>query len=238
MANDDLKDILEFHWDPSRLGPPIPTPVKYKQPVTWAERVTEMLNHLHNFTIHCTMCSLGRQRCVEHATEFDPHVFSTMVPSRWVVVGQNPGYNECLQHKPFVGEAGKFFNDQLMKHGLHRKHFYISNAVKCHTVGNATPDFEAVRSCEPILRLELMILKPRLVITLGSVPFELFCPEMVYRDNLGSIVRSDRFGVDVYPIYHPSPRNINLPDRREKFIVDIENLCMLIKTFEKMSSSR
>lgn len=228
ISDDDYREILEFDWDISKLKP-MPMPVLPKKPVTWLERTEVMLQTLQSFTISCTMCSLGKQRCVEHNTEFDPQVFSTMNPSKWVVVGQNPGYNECLQQKPFVGDAGKFFDTEIMKNGLKRDDFYISNVCKCHTIGNAAPDFEYVKNCEPILRMELMILKPRLVITLGSVAFAVFCPDLEYRSNLGQITRSQKFNIDIYPIYHPSPRNMNLVDRRNKFVEDIENLCKLIK---------
>jgi uracil-DNA glycosylase family 4 len=129
----------EFDFDTSKYRKE-PSPVPKIQNIadiynnrfkSWEERVLGELSHVQSFTISCSMCNLGRNPCEEHDTVFDPHVFSTMKASQWMVVGQNPGYNECLQHEPFVGEAGKFFNNQISRGGLSRKDFYISNCVKC-----------------------------------------------------------------------------------------------------------
>lgn len=232
---DGIEDLLAFDWDTSKLRPsPKPSPpLQMKQKETWTERVKRMLLSMHGTVINCTMCPLGRQKCDEKHTVFDPHVFSTMNPSKWMVVGQNPGFNECMEHVPFVGDAGKFFDQNLILNGFKRSDFYITNTCKCYTVGNAKPAFEHVTSCEPILRMELNLLKPHLIITLGAVSFDVFCPDKRMSDHLGKVVKSDKFGVKVFPIYHPSPRNINLSDRREKFIRDMRMLCRLVKAYRK-----
>jgi uracil-DNA glycosylase family 4 len=225
--NDELDN---FHWDPDKLGEPLP----HAKPVeglyerhrsgkkeSWQERVSRMLMYMHGTVINCTMCSLGRQICEERHTYFDPHVFSNMIPSKWMIVGQ----------KPFVGDAGKYFDRQLLRFGSSRNNFYISNAVKCHTLNNGKPTFRHVEACEPILRMELMLLKPKLVITLGAVAFGIFCPKHKYGDCLGKIIKSEDFGVNVFPLYHPSPRNINLEERRIKFEKDLKLLCKLIRAY-------
>jgi DNA polymerase len=175
------------------------------------------------------MCPLGKKPCEEHNTVFDPHVFSSLTPSKWVIYGQNPGYNECCQQMPFVGLAGQNFDEVIKANGVSRKTFYISNIVRCHTINNEKPDYENTSSCEPILRLELGILKPKLVITLGQVAFDNFCPGKSYSDSLGKIILSQKYSIKVFPTYHPSPRNMQVTERREKFIKDITLLCKLIK---------
>ncbi|MDP1712592.1 MAG: uracil-DNA glycosylase [Candidatus Nanopelagicaceae bacterium] len=201
------------------------------------ERAAHMLQCLQGVVRCCTLCELGRQNCVERNTEFDPHVFSTMTISKWMVVGQNPGFNECLQHEPFVGDAGKNFNERIQRHGLTRRRFYVSNAVKCHTLGNEQPSPEQVDICSKFLQLEIAILKPTLVVTLGAVPFQAFCPALDYSSSLGKIHHSKRFDVKVFPVYHPSPRNMNDLGRRSKFYKDVETLCKLIQAFEKRNDT-
>jgi uracil-DNA glycosylase len=61
----------------------------------------------------------------------------------------------------------------------------------------------------------------------------MFCPEFVMKDYLGKIVESEKFPVKVFPIYHPSPRNLDITERRQRFERDIEILCELIKRVEK-----
>lgn len=240
MTPDEEWEYLKnWHWDPSKLEKQVPRPAP--QPVSvldkraktenWEERMMRMLYPLARVTRSCSMCSLGKKACVDHDTIFDPHVFSNMKPSKWVVVGQNPGFNEALQGEPFVGDSGKIFARELRKHDMWRSDFYITNALKCYTVGNAKPTFEELATCEPILRMELQLLRPVLVVTLGTPAFDTLCPDLVMGDHLGSIVESKKFGVMVYAIYHPSPRNQNIPERKAKFIEDVRNLCELIKAY-------
>lgn len=187
-----------------------------------------MLLNLCNLVRSCNLCSLGKKSCEEQGKIFDPHVFSNLTHSKFMVVGQNPGVNECLGGEPFVGDAGKFFDEQIETGGLERRHFYITNSVKCHSLANEKPTKDQVESCESYLRLEIKILKPKLVITLGSVAFDVFCPDKVMNKHLGDITRSEKFGVNVFPIYHPSPRNMMIESRKNKFIEDISNLCKLV----------
>lgn len=242
----DISEIESFDWDVTKLGPGLPKPVvtkglhwyrMNKQQESWHDRIIRMLNAMHSTVHNCTMCPLGRSMCEEHNTLFDPHVFSNMNPSKWMIVGQNPGYNECLYHEPFVGDAGKYFDNMLHRYGLKRQDFYITNTVKCHTVGNAKPDFEHIKSCESILRMELKLLKPHLVVTLGAVAFGIFCPKLQLSESFGKIHVSERFDVKVFPVYHPSPRNMNLEDRRDRFMKDIKMLCKLVRAYRKKHES-
>jgi len=236
--------MSEFDWNPESCGKslsPIPQMVSivdhYKriEKMEWKERVGVMLGKVHDLCLNCTMCHLGWKPCEEFDTVFDPHVFSNMSPSRWMVVGQNPGYNECIQHIPFVGEAGKSFDKALSRFGISRKNIYVTNTVKCHTIGNEKPTFEQVSRCEPILRLEIAILRPLLVITLGQVAFEILCGgnkiKPVYSENLGKMIFSEKFGVKVYPVYHPSPRNLSDETRKKKFNEQMVRLCKVIRNF-------
>jgi DNA polymerase len=240
-TRDDLQDILDFDWDPTQLKPlpvikrPDTLEEKYKKisQEKSLDRIQRQILNLHNFVINCSMCHLGTNTCEFKNTVFDPHVFSNMNASKWVLVGQNPGFNECLQGKPFVGDSGKVFDEEIAKHGVSRDKFYISNLVKCYTTGNSKPLAESQERCEAILRMELTIIRPILVIALGAVSFKAFCPNLNFSENMGKIVKSDKFGVKVFPIYHPSPRNTNLPDRREQFEKSIRLLCKIVTAYDK-----
>jgi len=202
---------------------------------TFEEKSLRQLRQLWDFCSSCSICRLGSKLQERNGQKFDPHVFSNMKPSKWVIVGQNPGYNECLEHEPFVGDAGKFFNKTLEEFGLSRDKFYITNAVHCFTPNNRKPENDEVENCIDFLRFELKILKPKLVITLGAVSFGYLCPQETYSDSLGKIVKSKVVGYPVYPIYHPSPRNMSAQNRKIKFRKDMQNLCKLIQAYEKQS---
>lgn len=188
-----------------------------------------MLRPLRATCKECQMCRLGRMEHIHNDKPInDPHVFSTMTPSQFMVVGQNPGYNECVKDEPFVGDAGEFFNKTIEENGLSRKDFYVTNAVKCHSPENRKPEADEVETCLPFLLMEMRTLRPVLVITLGATAFDILCPGMGLTDNLGTIIKS-KYGVKVYPVYHPSPRNMADPSRKSKFQSDIYALCELIK---------
>lgn len=193
----------------------------------WESMTLDMLTPLKQTCNSCIMCELGRK-----SLGFNRHVFSNMNPSKWVIVGQNPGKNECDQDEPFVGKSGQFFNEVLEDNGINREYFYISNAVKCFTEGNEKPSQLIMDRCEPYLRMELQILRPHLVVALGSVAFGALCPKMKFTPNLGKVIKSAKFGgVKVFPIYHPSPMNTSNKDRKARFIKDLAMLCKIIKKF-------
>lgn len=189
----------------------------------------QMLYHVQASCHSCIICPLGRRDVIRNGVVRDPHVFSTMNMSRFMVVGQNPGYDEIVNRIPFVGAAGKVFDNEISLYGLSRSDFYISNCVKCFTDNNDKPEAEHVRKCSLFLQMEINILCPKLVITLGAVSFGFLCPGMVYKDSLGHLVHSDIYDIDIFPIYHPSPRNLSDKDRKKCFSRQIKILAGVIK---------
>lgn len=184
----------------------------------------------------CSMCELGLKPVVDGHEARDPHVFSSMTPADVMVVGQNPGAQEIKVGQPFVGPAGKNFDVEIAKHGLSRADFYICNCVRCFTQNNDPPTDRHKERCEPFLRLEIGLLKPKLVVTLGAVSFSQFCPGTKYSDGLRQITQSQRYGVPVFAIYHPSPRNLSDGSRRKAFAEQVAVLCALVKRFRKAAA--
>jgi len=181
----------------------------------------------------CNMCRLGRMTHEHNGKQLDNfHVFSSMTLSRIIIFGQNPGFNECIQDIPFVGDAGEIFNREITKHNIARDMFYISNTVRCHTPNNRKPEQDEINACEPFLKMELNVLKPLLAVTLGAVAFEIVCPELKYSDSLGKLIKSSKYDINVFPIYHPSPRNMADHNRKSKFEEDVATLCDLIKKLQ------
>jgi DNA polymerase len=155
--------------------------------------------------------------------------------SKYMVFGQNPGYNECIKDEPFVGDAGKTFDKEIEKHGLSRSDFYISNVLHCYTPGNRKPSSEELTACRPLIQQEILLMRPRLIITLGKFAFNTLCPSDKYGASLGKIKKSSFAGesLNVFPIYHPSGMNLAVKARREKFETDITLMCKLINRWPK-----
>ena len=193
----------------------------------------EMLPSLKEACKTCRMCDLGWKLA---RGKLDPHVFSNYTalstPHQFLICGQNPGFNEVNEGMPFVGAAGENFNKAIMLSGMWRRdNFYITNACKCFSDGNVPPTPKQLERCEPFLRMEIAIVKPRLVIAFGAVAFGVLCGNLDFTPSIGKIVNSEKFGVKVYLTYHPSPLNLSDPARRKQFEKDIRILSKIMDRY-------
>ncbi len=78
----------------------------------WQRKIDTMLPKLNGLCRECMLCKIGRDKVDD---TYNPHVMSNMNPTRYMVVGQNPGFNEIKQVEPFVGQAGSTFNKEIAK---------------------------------------------------------------------------------------------------------------------------
>jgi DNA polymerase len=92
-----------------------------------------------------------------------------------VFIGEQPGDQEDLAGKPFVGPAGKVLDDALAEAGIPREEIYVTNAVKHFKWEprgkkriHAKPTMGEVKACRPWLETELAILKPQGIVCLGA----------------------------------------------------------------------
>jgi uracil-DNA glycosylase len=98
------------------------------------------------------------------------------VPARALFVGEQPGDKEDRAGRPFVGPAGRVFDDALAELGVDRSELYVTNAVKhfkwtpSHSVRlHKTPNAREVRACHPWFEAELALVQPELLVCLGAV---------------------------------------------------------------------
>jgi uracil-DNA glycosylase len=92
-----------------------------------------------------------------------------------VLVGEQPGDEEDLAGRPFVGPAGRLLDRALAEAGIDRRRVYVTNAVKHFKWEprgkrriHQKPNPGEVRACHPWLEAELHVLRPRAVVCLGS----------------------------------------------------------------------
>src|ERR1700733_8154950 len=100
-------------------------------------------------------------------------------PSRAQImfVGEQPGDQEDLAGRPFVGPAGKLLDQALEQAGVDRAKVYVTNVVKHFKWIAATrgkrrihkkPRYSEINACRPWLDAELRVLKPQILVCLGS----------------------------------------------------------------------
>lgn len=229
-----IKELEEFDWlnhknNSKAIEPVLISIMDLKKEETSYDRKMRMLTQLQATCLACSMCELGLKQAVKKNEARDPHVLSNMNPTRFMVVGQGPGWNELKKREPFVGEAGANFDEEILKHDISRSDFYICNTIRCFVEGNAKPSEKQQKRCEPFLQMELNLIKPKLVITLGAVAFGRFCPDTEFKNGLKKITKSSVYGVPVFAIYHPSPLNFIDKSRRSDFNDQIRVMCALVK---------
>ncbi len=109
----------------------------------------------------CTRCKLHKTR---HKI-----VFGDGSPKADLVfIGEGPGADEDAQGLPFVGRAGKLLTQMIEAMGLQRRDVYICNVVKCRPPENRQPEKDEVMACSPFLFRQLDVLKPKVIVCLGS----------------------------------------------------------------------
>ena len=112
---------------------------------------------------HCQKCQLGKNR-----TNF---VFGVGDPNgSLMLVGEAPGEQEDLKGEPFVGRAGKLLDKILIAIGRSRnKDVFICNVLKCRPPNNRDPLSTEVKECEPYLKHQINLIKPKLIVALGRI---------------------------------------------------------------------
>ena len=131
--------------------------------------VDDSLDALRDAAMGCKRCDLWKP-----ATQT---VFGEGLPrARIVVVGEQPGDQEDLSGRPFVGPAGKLFDRALEELGIERAGMYVTNAVKHFRFEirgkvrlHRSPDPGHQRACRVWLEGELERIRPDVIVCLGAI---------------------------------------------------------------------
>lgn len=144
----------------------------------------------------CEKCGLCRGRMNIVPGEGNPN-------AKLMFIGEGPGQEEDRLGRPFVGRSGELLTRMIHAIGLERTDVYIANVVKCRPPRNRNPEPEEAESCLQYLRIQVALIRPKIVVLLGKV---------ACRYTLGEDVRItrdhgkwfERKGVLFLPTFHPS----------------------------------
>ena len=118
-------------------------------------------------------------------------------------IGEGPGADEDAQGIPFVGKAGQLMNKAFEGIGLKRDDVYIANIVKCRPPQNRNPEKDEVEACINYLRNQVMIVKPKIIVLLGSVALKNILGEEYSITKIrGNWI--ERKGIWYMPTFHPA----------------------------------
>ncbi len=154
---------------------------------------------LENALLTCAACPLAG------ADNLGPTSWTGIVPSALAVIGEGPGQVEDEYGVPLVGPSGKLLDKALASVGVARNKIFTSNIIKCRPKGNRTPTLEESCFCaNRWLDQEMMLVRPKVIIALGSVALKYLkgAECRITRDR--GIWFTTKYGVDAIATYHPA----------------------------------
>jgi uracil-DNA glycosylase len=118
---------------------------------------------------HCRACDLwkrGTQTVFGEGGGAKPRV---------MFVGEQPGDQEDIQGRPFVGPAGKILDKALAEAGIDRQEIYVTNAVKHFKWEprgkrriHKKPNTMEITACKPWIESEIEAIQPEVIVCLGA----------------------------------------------------------------------
>jgi uracil-DNA glycosylase len=153
-------------------------------------------------------------------------VVGAVADAQVMLVGQAPGPHEADSRKPFAYTAGRRLFGWMAELGVDEETFrervHISAVIRCFpgkdakSGGDRVPDEGEIARCGEHLDREVMILKPKLVIAVGTLASQQLIGIAQLKDAVGRIHRAKRAGrtFDVIVLPHPSGRStwLNKPE--------------------------
>lgn len=163
----------------------------------------------------CQRCKLARTR-----TNI---VFGSGNPNAELVfVGEAPGFEEDQQGLPFVGRAGQLLTKIIESISLKREDVYICNVLKCRPPDNRNPEPDEVMTCNPFLRKQLGVIRPKVVCCLGT-----FAAQTVMQTTSSISKLRGKFydidGIRVIATFHPAYL-LRSPDKKREVWEDMKQI--------------
>jgi uracil-DNA glycosylase len=156
--------------------------------------------------------------------------------ARIIFVGEQPGHEEDLSGKPFVGPAGRLLDQALEEAGIDRSQTYVTNVVKHFKWEprgkrriHAKPNAAEIAACRPWLEAEISLIQPEVIVCLGATSAQaLLGKQFRVSRQRGEFVKSS-LAPRVMATVHPSSI-LRAPDdetrrvERQRFIDDLKKL--------------
>jgi len=165
--------------------------------------------------------------CGELAKTRNKTVFGAgSMQAKVVFVGEAPGADEDEQGLPFVGRAGQLLTKIIEAMGLTRDQVFICNVLKCRPPNNRPPAPEEVVHCRPYLKQQLEIIKPKVIVALGSHAAKtLLQTEQGISELRGTFQKYE--GIPVMCTYHPAYL-LRSPGEKRKVWEDMKKVMKLL----------
>lgn len=155
-----------------------------------------------------------------------------------MLVGEQPGDQEDIEGKPFVGPAGKLLDTAMEAAGMDRSRVYVTNAVKHFKWEprgkrriHKKPNGPEIAACRPWLEAEIAALKPKMIVCLGATAAQsLLGKDFRVTQHRGEFLKSPLAPL-VMATVHPSSI-LRAPDEEtrhsemKRFIADLKKAAL------------
>ena len=181
---------------------------------------------LRDASLECRGCPLYR-----HATQT---VFGEgRSPSPLFLVGEQPGNDEDLAGKPFVGPSGRLLDEALERAGIARGDAYVTNVVKHFKFElrgkrriHKKPGAREIRACIPWLVAEVTVVRPQVLVCLGATAAQaILGADFRVSVRRGEVVATDLAPQAVATVHPSSILRQPTPEARaremDQFVADI-----------------
>jgi uracil-DNA glycosylase family 4 len=185
----------------------LPAPVEHQAiiPLTQVEALEAVRADIGPECSRCKLHRLGRKQIV----------FGVGNPGADLMfVGEAPGADEDQQGIPFVGRAGQLLTKIIEAIDLKREDVYIANVIKCRPPQNRNPEQDEVETCEPFLFQQIDIIKPKVIVALGTFAARALLRTLDPISRLRGRVYDYR-GAKLIPTFHPAYLLRNPASKRE-----------------------
>lgn len=164
------------------------------------------LSELYDKYKGCVRCPLGTTRTKFVFGQGDPD-------AELLFIGEAPGFEEDQQGLPFVGAAGQLLTKIITAMKLTRESVYIANCLKCRPPNNRPPQPDEIEQCDPILRAQIEIIRPRVICALGKFAAQTLLGST---EPIGRLRGRfyDYGGIKLMPTFHPAYLLRNPADKK------------------------
>ena len=183
----------------------------------------------------CTRCTLCKQRTQIVVDRGNPEA-SVMF------IGEAPGENEDLQGKAFVGRAGRLLDEMLREIGFGTdRDALIANVVKCRPPENRAPLPKEAQTCLPLLKKQIELVNPRLIVLLGATALKHLLPEkkdFSMAEQAGRCFQHPAYpGKEMMVLYHPA-YILRDPRKRPLMQMHLKQLVVIARSVATKQSNR
>jgi uracil-DNA glycosylase len=150
-----------------------------------------------------------------------------------MLIGEQPGEQEDIQGRPFVGPAGRLLDECLALAGIIREEIYVTNAVKHFKWQlrgkrrlHARPTAREITACRPWLEAEIAVVNPRTIVCLGATAAQSLMGFAFRLTKHRGEFQKTKFAERLLATVHPSallriPTAIDRRLAREQFVDDL-----------------